>query len=295
MGSGIDDFGVNDFPRISMVNVAAGSPPAPLVPSAEAPLVRLRGIKKAFGDRTILDGVDLDVYAHQAIAVIGPSGTGKSTIFRIISGLMEPDEGEVWVGDQKREGIVGEADLEEPVNIRLVFQQSALFDSLSVAENIGFSLFEHSQLDHGEIMKLVNDALARVGLPNIGDRFPAELSGGMRKRVSFARAVIEDPTSSDSEPEIILYDEPTAGLDPIASTIVEDMMRGLSADAVHGSTYMVVTHQDSTIRRTADQVIFLYDGKVRWQGPITEIDETSNPYMRQFFNSAVEGPIQPAS
>ena len=277
-----------------MVNVAA-SPPPPLLDAPSEPLVRLRGIKKKFGDRAILNGIDLDIYAGQSVAVIGPSGTGKSTIFRIISGLMAPDAGEVWVGNQRRIGIVGETDQREPINIRLVFQQSALFDSLSVAENIGFSLFEHSKLSQSDIMGLVNDALERVGLPNIGDRYPAELSGGMRKRVSFARAVIEDPTVPASEPEIILYDEPTAGLDPIASTIVEDMMRGLSQDGVHGSTFMVVTHQDSTIRRTADQVIFLYDGKVRWQGPITEIDETSNPYMRQFFSSAVEGPIKPAS
>ena len=282
-----------------MINVAVGPPP-PLQARSKQPLVKLRGIKKKFGDRTILDGLDLDIYGGESIAVIGPSGTGKSTIFRIISGLMAPDAGEVWVGDQKRIGIVGETEQREPVNIRLVFQQSALFDSLSVAENVGFSLFEHSQLNHGEIMQLVNDALDRVGLPNIGDRYPAELSGGMRKRVSFARAVIEDPTTPASEPEIILYDEPTAGLDPIASTIVEDMMRDLSRDSAHDptyhdSTYMVVTHQDSTIRRTADQVIFLYDGKVRWQGPVTAMDETSNPYMRQFLNSAVEGPIQPAS
>ncbi|MEM9245740.1 MAG: ATP-binding cassette domain-containing protein, partial [Cyanobacteria bacterium P01_F01_bin.153] len=248
-----------------MTDAVVDSSPSLMLPKNE-PLVRLRGIKKSFGSRAILDGVDLDVYAGQAIAVIGPSGTGKSTIFRIISGLMAPDAGEVWVGDQRREGTMDETDQREPVNIRLVFQQSALFDSLSVAENIGFSLFEHSQLSHGEIMNLVNDALDRVGLPNIGDRYPAELSGGMRKRVSFARAVIEDPSVSASEPEIILYDEPTAGLDPIASTIVEDMMRDLSTHGPHGSTYMVVTHQDSTIRRTADQVIFLYDGKVRWQG-----------------------------
>ncbi|MGD1852402.1 MAG: ABC transporter ATP-binding protein [Cyanophyceae cyanobacterium] len=279
-----------------MTDAIADSSLSPVL-SEDEPLVKLRGIKKSFGSRAILDGVDLDIYAGQAIAVIGPSGTGKSTIFRIISGLMAPDAGEVWVGNQRREGTMDEIDQREPINIRLVFQQSALFDSLSVAENIGFSLFEHSQLSHGEIMALVNGALERVGLPNIGDRYPAELSGGMRKRVSFARAVIEDPSVSTSEPEIILYDEPTAGLDPIASTIVEDMMRDLSTQGPQGaaSTYMVVTHQDSTIRRTADQVIFLYDGKVRWQGPTTEVDTTSNPYMRQFFSSAVEGPIQPAS
>ncbi|MEM9772459.1 MAG: ATP-binding cassette domain-containing protein, partial [Cyanobacteria bacterium P01_D01_bin.73] len=228
-----------------MTDVAVNSSPSIVLPKNE-PLVRLRGIKKSFGDRAILNGVDLDVFAGQAIAVIGPSGTGKSTIFRIISGLMAPDAGDVWVGDQRRVGTMDETDQRESVNIRLVFQQSALFDSLNVAENIGFSLFEHSRLSHREIMGLVNDALERVGLPNIGDRYPAELSGGMRKRVSFARAVIEDPTVSSDEPEIILYDEPTAGLDPIASTIVEDMMRDLSRHGPQGSTYMVVTHQDST-------------------------------------------------
>ncbi|GAB4342560.1 MAG: ABC transporter ATP-binding protein [Cyanophyceae cyanobacterium] len=263
-------------------------------PPCTTPLIELRGVTKRFGSKLVLDGIDLKLYANQAVAFIGPSGTGKSTIMRIISGLLEPDAGEVYVAGQRRQGLMGDTREQEGVDLRLVFQQAALFDSLTVAENVGFSLLQHSSLSAAEILPLVERALARVGLPGVGDRYPAELSGGMRKRVSFARAIIENPTSDDTRPELLLYDEPTAGLDPIASTIVEDLMRDLSRQVDNCSTYAVVTHQDSTIRRTADRVVFLYGGQIRWDGPVTEIDRTDNPYVRQFFSSAVDGPIRVA-
>ena len=263
-------------------------------PVQETPLIELRGVSKRFGSKTVLDGVDLKLYANQATAFIGPSGTGKSTIMRIVSGLLEPDEGEVYVLGQRRQGLLGDTRDPEGVDIRLVFQQAALFDSLTVAENVGFMLFQHSTMPEQEIMERVERALNRVGLPGAGDRFPAELSGGMRKRVSFARAIIENPLSQDHRPELLLYDEPTAGLDPIASTIVEDLMRDLSQQVDNCSTYGVVTHQDSTIRRTADRIILLYGGRIRWDGLVGDIDRTDNPYVRQFFSSAVDGPIQVA-
>jgi phospholipid/cholesterol/gamma-HCH transport system ATP-binding protein len=252
-------------------------------------LLELRGISKRFGDNQVLDNIDLTVYRGEAVAIIGPSGTGKSTILRIIAGLLPPDAGEIYVQGHRREGLI--EDSPDPVGIGMVFQQAALFDSLTVEENVGFLLYQHSNLPARQIRQLVEEVLEMVGLPGIGDRYPAELSGGMRKRVSFARAVVSNPDNPQDRPALLLYDEPTAGLDPIASTVIEDLIRDIQRS--NGcSSYLIVTHQDSTIRRTADRVIFLHRGRIQWQGPVTAVDDTDNPYVRQFFSGQVEGPIQ---
>ena len=172
----------------------------------------------------------------------------------------------------------------------MVFQQAALFDSLTVAENVGFLLYQHSRLSNRDIRRLVVAALAKVGLPDISNQYPAELSGGMRKRVSFARAVMSNPDNPADQPSLLLYDEPTAGLDPIASTVIEDLIRNVH-DGRSCSAYLIVTHQDSTIRRTADKVVFLHDGQVQWAGSVNDIDSTDNPFVRQFFSAKTEGPI----
>ncbi|MGK7889126.1 MAG: ABC transporter ATP-binding protein [Leptolyngbyaceae cyanobacterium] len=238
----------------------------------------------------MLDNLNLTVYQGEALTIIGPSGTGKSTILRVIAGLLAPDEGEVYVQGQRRIGLA--EDSADPIGIGMVFQQAALFDSLTVDENVGFFLYEHSHLSHRRIHELVNHSLERVGLPGIGDRYPAELSGGMRKRVSFARAIIADPDQASSIPEVLLYDEPTAGLDPIASTVIEDLIRSIQSSGEDCGTYVIVTHQDSTIRRTADRIIFMYKGQAHWEGTVDEIDTTDHPLVRQFFSGSVEGPIQ---
>ncbi len=255
------------------------------------PLVQLRGVSKRFGALHVLDKIDLNIYPDEAIAIIGPSGTGKSTILRIIAGLLAPDDGEVWIGDRLRQGTLEDAG-PDPFYISLVFQHAALFDSLTVGENVGFMLYEHSRLRRREIDALVDTSLEQVGLKGIRQRYPAQLSGGMQKRVSFARSLISDPSHPGERPRLVLYDEPTAGLDPISSTIVEDLMVNLR-DRQSGSSFTVVTHQGSTIRRTVDRVIFLYQGQIRWQGHVSEIDRTENPYVRQFFAGASQGPIQP--
>ncbi|NEQ42061.1 MAG: ABC transporter ATP-binding protein [Leptolyngbya sp. SIOISBB] len=253
------------------------------------PLVELRGIAKTFGSNRVIDGLDFTMYRGEAVAVIGPSGTGKSTILRIIAGLLAPDEGEIYIAGQRRVGLIEDA--QDPVGIGMVFQQAALFDSLTVEENVGFLLYQHSTLSHRQIHGLVEEVLEMVGLPGIASRYPAELSGGMRKRVSFARAIVSNPQNPTDRPAMLLYDEPTAGLDPIASTVIEDLIRNIQQS--NGcSSYIIVTHQDSTIRRTADRVIFLHRGKIQWSGGIAEIDETDNPFVRQFFSGNVEGPIQ---
>jgi phospholipid/cholesterol/gamma-HCH transport system ATP-binding protein len=255
------------------------------------PLLELRDVHKSFGLNAVLNGVDLTVHSGEAIAIIGPSGTGKSTILRIICGLLAPEQGELYINGNL---VSSEEDIQEGgygLNIGMVFQNAALFDSLTVAENVGFSLFEHSRLSRREIYRLVEHKLALVGLENISDRYPSQLSGGMRKRVSFARAIMDDPTAKTQTKKVLLYDEPTAGLDPVASTIIEDLMRSLREQQVCDS-YIVVTHQDSTIRRTADRLIVLYRGLVRYAGNVSAIDTADNPYVRQFFSGSTEGPIQ---
>lgn len=254
------------------------------------PLLELRGVHKTFGTNTVLNGIDLTVHSGEAIAIIGPSGTGKSTILRLICGLLAPDQGDVYINGNA----VSTEEIQEAnygLSIGMVFQNAALFDSLTVAENIGFSLFEHSRLSRREIYRLVEHKLAMVGLENICDRYPSQLSGGMRKRVSFARAIMDDPTAKTKTKKVLLYDEPTAGLDPVASTIIEDLMRSLREQQVCDS-YIVVTHQDSTIRRTSDRLIVLYRGSVRYAGNVSTIDDADNPYVRQFFSGSTDGPIQ---
>ncbi|WP_370527518.1 ABC transporter ATP-binding protein [Trichocoleus sp. FACHB-46] len=258
-------------------------------PMAE-PLIELKGVSKTFGKNAVLDNADLTIHRGEALAVIGPSGTGKSTILRIIAGLLAPDAGEIYVQGQRRKGLI--EDSADPIGIGMVFQQAALFDSLTVEENVGFLLYEHSNLPRRRIRELVNQKLEMVGLAGIGSRLPAELSGGMRKRVSFARAIMANPENPDGSPEVLLYDEPTAGLDPIASTVIEDLVRQLQSVQGGCSSYVMVTHQDSTIRRTADRIVFLYQGKVQWQGTVNDIDTTDHPLVRQFFSGSVEGPIQ---
>ena len=254
------------------------------------PLIQLKGVSKSFGQNVVLDEVDLTIYPGEALAIIGPSGTGKSTVLRIIAGLLTPDAGEVYVQGKQR--IRWMDDLKDPITIGMVFQNAALFDSLTVEENVGFLLYQHSKLLRSQIQALVAQKLEMVGLGNISDRYPDELSGGMRKRVSFARAIITNPENPHHDPDVLLYDEPTAGLDPIASTVIEDIVRHIQYVDGGCNTYVMVTHQHSTIRRTADRIVFLYQGKVQWEGTADEIDTVDNALVKQFFTGSVNGPIQ---
>jgi phospholipid/cholesterol/gamma-HCH transport system ATP-binding protein len=253
------------------------------------PIIQLRGVSQSFGKSVILDKMDLDIYPCQGLGIIGPSGTGKSTILRIIAGLLVPEEGEVYIQGKLRKGSIEDGN--DPLYIGMVFQQAALFDSLTVEENVGFRMFQHSHIPRHKIRELVELKLEMVGLGDVMDRYPAQLSGGMRKRVSFARAIMSNPEHPEDNPEILLYDEPTAGLDPIASTVIEDLVRELQHADGGCRTHVMVTHQDSTIRRTTDRVVFVYHGKVQWDGTTDEIDTTDNGLVRQFFSASTHGPI----
>ncbi len=255
-----------------------------------APLIELRGICQSFNGHVVLDNANLTICPGDGVALLGPSGTGKSTILRIIAGLQVPDAGEVYINGKLRQGPID--DLERMIRMSMVFQQAALFDSLTVSENVGFFLFQNSRLSRSRICALVNEKLEMVGLPGTGDLYPAELSGGMRKRVSFARAILDDPDDPTDDPQILLYDEPTAGLDPIASTLIEELI--LELQKTSGcETYAIVTHQHSTIKRTGARVVMFYNGQVQWEGKAEDIEEPiADPYIRQFLRGDVHGPME---
>ncbi|XP_044500836.1 protein TRIGALACTOSYLDIACYLGLYCEROL 3, chloroplastic-like [Mangifera indica] len=261
-------------------------------------LIECRNVYKSFGEKHILRGVSFKIRHGEAVGIIGPSGTGKSTILKIMAGLLSPDKGEVYIRGRKRAGLISDEEI-SGLRIGLVFQSAALFDSLTVRENVGFLLYENSRMPEDQISELVKENLAAVGLKGVEDRLPSELSGGMKKRVALARSIIFDTTKESIEPEVLLYDEPTAGLDPIASTVVEDLirsvhMKGENAVGKPGNiaSYVVVTHQHSTIRRAVDRLIFLHEGKIVWQGMTDEFTTSDNPIVRQFASGSLEGPIR---
>ncbi|CAI9773873.1 unnamed protein product [Fraxinus pennsylvanica] len=261
-------------------------------------LIECRNVYKSFGEKHILRGVSFKIRLGEAVGIIGPSGTGKSTILKIMAGLLAPDKGEVLIRGRRRHGLISDEEI-SGLRIGLVFQSAALFDSLTVRENVGFLLYENSTMPEDQIAELVTDTLAAVGLKGVEDRLPSELSGGMKKRVALARSIIFDTTKDTVEPEVLLYDEPTAGLDPIASTVVEDLIRSVhmkGEDALGKpgkiASYVVVTHQHSTIRRAVDRLIFLHEGKVVWQGMTDEFSSSTNPIVRQFASGSLDGPIR---
>lgn len=293
-----------------MPTSAAATDSPTLVQEAAAPaqaevdddvLIEFRDVHKSFGDKQILRGASFKIRRGEAVGIIGASGTGKSTTLRIAAGLLAPDKGEVYIMGKLRKGLLSDQTEEQRLRVGMVFQNAALFDSLTVGENVGFLLYEHSNLPEPRIKELVADSLAKVGLPGSESLYPAELSGGMKKRVALARAVVTDVRDDQTE-QVIMYDEPTAGLDPVASTVVEDLMRSLhvphsGSNGGHAprsgiSSYIVVTHQHSTIRRAVDRILFLHKGVVVWDGLSKEFDTTTEPIVRQFAEGSLNGPIQ---
>lgn len=207
-----------------------------------------------------------------------------------MSGLTMPDEGQVFIrGVPRKRSLKDEVNpLDADVRIAMVFQNSALFDSLTVGENVGFTLINENKLSEQRMYDIVQLWLARVGLEGTIDKVPSELSGGMRKRASLARAIIYDPENPQGAPDVLLYDEPTAGLDPTASTRIENVISDVRSVC---PTCVVVTHQFSTVKRTADRVVFMHQGSIVWDGPVDQLDTTSNPFIRQFMSSSLDGPL----
>jgi phospholipid/cholesterol/gamma-HCH transport system ATP-binding protein len=248
-------------------------------------MIRIRGLRKRLGQKQVLDGVDLDIQAGESIVVMGRSGTGKSVLLKHIVGLMQPDEGSIEI---EGEEIVGrpEKDVNEVrKRMGMLFQSSALFDSLTVGENVGLALREHLRLPDVEIKKRVNERLEWVGLSGVEEMKPASLSGGMRKRVGLARAIAMDPM-------YILYDEPTTGLDPIMADVIDQLIRSLQKRL--GVTSIIVTHDMMSAFKIADRIAMLHDGKVVYTGTADETRDTRDPMVRQFIEGSSEGPITAA-
>jgi phospholipid/cholesterol/gamma-HCH transport system ATP-binding protein len=252
------------------------------------PVIEMRGLSLLRGKRPILDEIDLRLEAGQSLAIVGPSGAGKTTILRLLAGLEMPSAGELHLFGRSQNYL--RLDQELPPDVRLVSQNPALLGSLSVLHNVGFLLYRDGLLSEQEIRGRVARCLEAVGLAGTEDLMPSELSGGMQKRVSFARAMIDDHASESANP-LLLFDEPTAGLDPVASTRIEDLM--VTTTRLSRGTSVVVSHVLSTIERSAEQVVLLYEGKLRWQGSVEAFRCSDNPYVVQFRTASLIGPMQP--
>ncbi len=251
--------------------------------------VKTKNLSISWGRENVLDQLNFELNHGEKLAIVGPSGSGKSTILKILAGLILPTEGELRIFGEKQTYL--RLDQNDPPDVRLVFQNPALLGSLTIEENVGFLLKRNKSLSKELINKIVSECLAEVGLFNVENKLPNELSGGMQKRVSFARALITDQTFNSNTKPLLLFDEPTAGLDPIASTRIEDLINKIN-DKANGSS-IVVSHVLSTIERTSNKVLLLYGGKFRWAGSIDEFKNSQNPYVFQFKHGKLDGPMQP--
>ena len=248
------------------------------------PKIEIRGLTKAFGPKQVLRGIDLDVGQRESLVVIGGSGTGKSVLIKCVLGLIEPDSGSIKVDGEETVGLAGTERERVMRKFGMLFQGGALFDSLSVWENVAFGLMSADGVGRREAKEAALRNLAAVGLgPEVGELFPAELSGGMQKRVALARAIAR-------KPEIIFFDEPTTGLDPIMADVINDLINKCVGSL--GATALSITHDMSSVRRIAHRVAMIHEGRIIWQGPIGAIDHSGNPYVEQFIHGNAEGPIQ---
>ena len=251
--------------------------------------VETKNLSISWGEVNVLNQINFELNDGEKLAIVGPSGSGKSTILKILAGLILPTKGELRIFGEKQTYL--RLDQNNPPDVRLVFQNPALLGSLTIEENVGFLLKRNKNLSKKLIHEIVRECLAEVGLFNVENKLPNELSGGMQKRVSFARALITDQTLNTHSKPLLLFDEPTAGLDPIASSRIEDLINKTN-DKANGSS-IVVSHVLSTIERTSDKVLMLYGGKFRWAGSIDEFKESKDPYVFQFRHGKLDGPMQP--
>ena len=245
-------------------------------------MIELKDVKKSFGTNHVLRGVNLKVERGTSMVIIGGSGTGKSIAIKSVLGLVTPDEGEITVDGQDVTKTDRDAFL---ARFGMLFQGAALFDSIPVWQNVAFRLLRGSlKRPKAEAREIAIEKLRRVGLtPDVADRLPAELSGGMQKRVGLARAIAADP-------EIIFFDEPTTGLDPIMAGVINDLIREIVVEM--GATAMTITHDMTSVRAIADNVAMLHDGVIQWTGPVAQIDDAGDPFIDQFIHGRAKGPIE---
>jgi phospholipid/cholesterol/gamma-HCH transport system ATP-binding protein len=251
---------------------------------ANTPKIELRGVKKRFGPKVVLDGIDLTLESGSSLVVIGGSGTGKSVTIKCVLGILRPDAGEILVDGEDVTRLRGRDREAMLRKFGMLFQASALFDSLAVWENVAFGLIQGRGMGRKQAREIAIQKLAKVGLgPEVAGLSPAELSGGMQKRVGLARAIAADP-------EIIFFDEPTTGLDPIMADIINALIVDTVKDV--GATTLSITHDMVSARKIADRIAMLYKGKIIWNGPTKDIDASGNPYVDQFIHGRAEGPIK---
>ena len=245
-------------------------------------MIEIINISKSFGDNRVLDNLNLNIDSGEVMVIIGRSGCGKSVLLKHIIGLLKPDFGQVLI-DGKDTTRMDIKELDKlRLNFGMLFQGAALFDSMSVYENVGFALLEHTDLSEDQIREKVTEALKMVGLEGIQDSMPAELSGGMKKRVGLARAICNDP-------RIILYDEPTTGLDPIMADTINDLIIDLNRKLK--VTSIAVTHDMKSAYKIATRIAMLYHGKIMEVGTPEKIKNTDDPLVKQFITGAAKGPI----
>ena len=248
-------------------------------------MIAFRGLEKAFGPNRVLKGFSLDVHEGQTVVIVGGSGTGKSVALKHVVGLLEPDAGEVEVDGQIVHLLRRRELTELRSHIGYVFQFAALFDSMTVGDNVAFGLRRRS-LPEDEIRERVEEGLRLVDLPDAGPLMPAELSGGMRKRVGLARAIA-------LRPKYMLYDEPTTGLDPVTAAVIDELM--VRTREALGVTSLMITHDMRSAYRVGDRIAMLYDGRIRQEGTVAEIQQTTDPVVRQFIEGRPNAPDAPAA
>ncbi|HEY0275319.1 MAG TPA: ATP-binding cassette domain-containing protein [Paenirhodobacter sp.] len=244
-------------------------------------MIEIEGLKKSFGKKVVLSDVNLRVENGENLVVIGGSGTGKSVLLKCILGLVKPSGGTIRIDGKTVNGAEREAFL---ARFGMLFQGGALFDSMPVWQNVAFRLLRGTtHRPKAEARDIAIDKLRRVGLgPDVADLFPAELSGGMQKRVSLARAIATDPA-------VIFFDEPTTGLDPIMAGVINDLIRSIVTEM--GATAITITHDMISVRAIADKVAMLHEGRIHWHGTVAEMEATDEPYVSQFIHGRAEGPI----
>ena len=253
---------------------------------SDTPKISMRGVHKAFGRKVVLNGIDLDVGVGESVVIIGGSGTGKSVTLKSVLGLLTPDSGSIKIDG---EDVIGMSTSDrERVNqqVGMLFQGGALFDSLPVWENVAFGLLAQKRCTRHDAHDIAVDKLAMVGMnADVADLMPSELSGGMQKRVGLARAIASDP-------KIIFFDEPTTGLDPIMADVINDLIVKVTREV--GATALSITHDMASARKIANRIAMLYEGKIIWQGPVADIDNSGNAHVDQFIHGKADGPIRMA-
>lgn len=251
---------------------------------SNVPKISVRGLKKSFGPKIVLDGVDLDIGVGESVVVIGGSGTGKSVLVKCILGLLDSDAGTIKIDDQEVTGLARGRREVLMQKFGMLFQGSALFDSLNVWENVAFGLIQGRGMERDEAREVALKKLGAVGLDAaVGELKTAELSGGMQKRVALARAIA-------AEPEIIIFDEPTTGLDPIMADVINDLIVKCVRDL--GATAISITHDMASAHKIADRIAMIYKGRIIWNGKSSDIDNSGNPYVDQFIHGRAHGPIK---